>query len=56
MTDYAKLFVLTGKVALVIGGNRDLGREMVLAFAHACHVGDWSEVEGLARRDLRALS
>jgi NAD(P)-dependent dehydrogenase (short-subunit alcohol dehydrogenase family) len=33
--DYAKLFDLTGKVALVTGGSRGLGREMVLAFAHA---------------------
>jgi NAD(P)-dependent dehydrogenase (short-subunit alcohol dehydrogenase family) len=35
MTDIGKLFDLTGKVALVTGGSRGLGREMVLAFAHA---------------------
>ena len=35
MTDIASLFDLTGKVALVTGGSRGLGREMVLAFAHA---------------------
>ncbi len=32
--DYDKLFDLTGKVAIVTGGSRGLGREMVLAFAH----------------------
>ena len=31
----AALFDLTGKVALVTGGSRGLGREMVLAFADA---------------------
>jgi NAD(P)-dependent dehydrogenase (short-subunit alcohol dehydrogenase family) len=31
----AQLFDLTGKVALVTGGSRGLGREMVLAFADA---------------------
>jgi NAD(P)-dependent dehydrogenase (short-subunit alcohol dehydrogenase family) len=35
MKDLARLFDLTGKVALVTGGSRGLGREMVLAFAHA---------------------
>src|SRR5437764_2778678 len=29
------LFDLTGKVALVAGGSRGMGREMVLAFARA---------------------
>src|SRR5438132_829399 len=31
----AELFDLTGRVALVAGGSRGLGREMVLAFARA---------------------
>ena len=72
-------FDLSGKVALVTGGSRGLGREMVLAFAQAgadvvvasrkieaceavaaevralgrralpvaCHVGHWSDLDGL---------
>ena len=35
MTDMTRLFDLTGKVALVTGGSRGLGREMVRAFAQA---------------------
>ena len=79
----ANRFDLSGKVALVTGGSRGLGREMVLAFAEngadviiasrkldsceelaaevektfpgrralpvACHVGDWGQVEQLAK-------
>lgn len=35
MTSATQLFDLSGKVAVVTGGSRGLGREMVLAFAHA---------------------
>ena len=35
MVDVQKLFDLSGKVALVTGGSRGLGREMVLAFAQS---------------------
>ena len=35
MMDQETLFDLTGKVAVVTGGSRGLGREMVLAFARA---------------------
>jgi NAD(P)-dependent dehydrogenase (short-subunit alcohol dehydrogenase family) len=75
------LFDLSGRVALVTGGSRGLGKEMVLgfahagadvvvssrkqdacealarqvqettgrrAYAHACHVGHWNELDALA--------
>ncbi len=35
MSDVDNLFDLSGKTALVTGGSRGLGREIVLAFAHA---------------------
>ena len=35
MSDVENLFDLSGKTALVTGGSRGLGREIVLAFAHA---------------------
>jgi NAD(P)-dependent dehydrogenase (short-subunit alcohol dehydrogenase family) len=35
MSDAASIFDLTGKVAVVTGGSRGLGRSMVLAFARA---------------------
>ena len=35
MPDVDNLFDLSGKTALVTGGSRGLGREIVLAFAHA---------------------
>src|SRR5436190_5277340 len=35
MYDHERLFDLSGKVAVVTGGSRGLGRAMVLAFAHA---------------------